>query len=292
MAGENPSRVRNGVRAVIAGLTLAAAAVMADDTPPSDSAAAPVPSTETPATPSPPAPSPFTANITLISQYVTRGIRQTYRKPAVQGGFDFASHTGIFLGTWMSNVSDKVLDNATLEWDLYGGYGNEIGPVRYSVTAFYYYYPGAHTSDATGHTRYNFVEIIPSLSYKFFTIKYAVTATRDFFGYNSNTLGGASEHHSRGSGYLDVNGNFELPYTTTLLLHYGFQEVRHFEQANFQDMKLGLTKAFDGGWSLGVAYTTAWDKHHYYKNYTNTEPGAPTSNPLASTVLFSVSRLF
>ena len=73
------------------------------------------------ATAAPPPPSPFSASLTLISQYVSRGLRQTYNHPALQGEFDYAHPSGLFLGTWMSNLSTKDIDNSILEWDLYGG---------------------------------------------------------------------------------------------------------------------------------------------------------------------------
>ena len=42
--------------------------------------------------------SPFTANVTIASQYVSRGFRQTWGKPAIQGGVDYAHPSGLFAG--------------------------------------------------------------------------------------------------------------------------------------------------------------------------------------------------
>ena len=68
----------------------------------------------------------LTGNVGLFSQYVFRGISQTDEDPAVQGGIDFAHKSGIYLGTWASNVSwlsDGNPDvSASMEWDFYGGY--------------------------------------------------------------------------------------------------------------------------------------------------------------------------
>jgi uncharacterized protein (TIGR02001 family) len=250
---------------------------------------------ETPASeaPAPAAPaSPFSSTIGIVSQYVSRGVRQTYRKPAIQGSFDYAHPSGFFVGTWMSNVSSKVIDNATLEWDLYGGYGTELGPLQVSTMFLYYYYPGARTSDATNRTSYDFGELVPSVTWKFFTVKYWLTVTEDYFGYNSDTLGGPPDRHSRWSGYLDLIGNFDLPWGLKGQLHYGYQGVQNFSQSEFQDLKVGLTKSLPGGWTLGAAYTKGFDKHDYYKNLSNTEPGAPTSNPLIGTFIASIGRTF
>lgn len=246
------------------------------------------PSSVPPASP----PSPFSASLTLISQYVTRGLRQTYNHPALQGEFDYAHPSGLFLGTWMSNVSDKVIDNSILEWDLYGGYKNEFHGVRFGGTYFLYFYPGGHTSDATGRTRYTYTEVIPSLGYKFFTVNYAITVSQDFFGYNGLTLGGPPNLHSRYSSYLDVNANFEVIWGISTLLHYGFQNVRNFKQGNFQDLRIGLSKTVAEVWTLGIGFTRAYDVDGFYAHYTNTEPGSPASDPTKNTFLVWGTRAF
>ncbi len=72
------------------------------------------------------APAPFTGNFTLASEYIYRGIGQTNRKPAVQGGFDYAHASGLYVGVWGSNISwlsDLPGDiSSSIEIDVYGGY--------------------------------------------------------------------------------------------------------------------------------------------------------------------------
>src|SRR6476620_9222446 len=54
----------------------------------------------------PPKPSyTLRANTFLVSDYFFRGITQTWGKPAIQGGFDFAHDSGVYVGTLASNVS-------------------------------------------------------------------------------------------------------------------------------------------------------------------------------------------
>jgi len=43
--------------------------------------------------------SPITANVTLTSDYLYRGISQTSGGPAIQGGFDYVSESGFYVGT-------------------------------------------------------------------------------------------------------------------------------------------------------------------------------------------------
>ena len=47
----------------------------------------------------------FTANVALYSQYIFRGLTQTNRRPALQGGFDYAHSSGFYAGVWGSNIS-------------------------------------------------------------------------------------------------------------------------------------------------------------------------------------------
>ena len=50
-------------------------------------------------------PHTFTGNVGVFSQYIFRGLTQTNRKPALQGGFDYSHSSGFYLGLWGSNVS-------------------------------------------------------------------------------------------------------------------------------------------------------------------------------------------
>ena len=49
--------------------------------------------------------SPFSSNVSLTTNYLYRGISQTGGKPAVQGGFDYAGASGLYIGAWGSNIS-------------------------------------------------------------------------------------------------------------------------------------------------------------------------------------------
>ena len=93
----------------------------------------------------PASPHTVTANIGLFSQYVFRGLTQTDRDPALQGGFDYSHASGFYLGTWASNISwlkDGNLYNGggSLEWDFYGGLKGPIGKsdFTYDVGLAYY----------------------------------------------------------------------------------------------------------------------------------------------------------
>ena len=74
--------------------------------------------------------SPITANVTVVSDYRYRGISQSNMKPAIQGGFDYAHESGLYIGNWNSSIS-WVGDlnpgvSAPIEMDFYGGFKKEL----------------------------------------------------------------------------------------------------------------------------------------------------------------------
>src|ERR1051325_2636666 len=76
-----------------------------------------------------PAPTPaVTGNISIVSDYRFRGITQTFEKPAIQGGIDYANaQNGLYLGNWNSNVSQGAgFPGGNIEMDFYGGWKKAI----------------------------------------------------------------------------------------------------------------------------------------------------------------------
>lgn len=237
-------------------------------------------------------PSPYSANLTVASQYISRGFQQTWGNPAVQGGFDYAHPNGFYVGTWASTVSDDFIRDANIEWDVYTGYSHSFGQLNLGTKVAYYYYPGAKTTAETGHTRFDYGEIIPEISYGPLSVKYAITYTQDYFGNNSDTLAIGSNKHSRGSGYLDVNWLQPIAQGWSLNMHYGNQRIKNFSAASFQDASVAINKALPYGLSSSLSYSKAWDKDGYYQKYSNGNPNAKVSNPIDSTLTFSLTKKF
>ena len=49
----------------------------------------------------------ITGNVSFNSDYVWRGLTQTFGGPAVQFGADWKHRSGLYAGFWASNVSEK-----------------------------------------------------------------------------------------------------------------------------------------------------------------------------------------
>lgn len=194
----------------------------------------------------------FTGNVTLASEYLYRGIAQTRGKPALQGGFDYAHKSGLYLGVWGSNISwisDAVAGaSASLEIDVYGGYKGSLGgDFGYDVGVLTYNYPG--TGKPTGNAKPDTTELYGALSWKFLTLKYSHT-TGSLFGWTK-----PDGSKTKGSGYLELNANYEMGDGWTLIGHIGRQNVKGLSIASYTDVKLGVSKDLGFG-TLGVAYST------------------------------------
>lgn len=234
----------------------------------------------------PKSPHTFTGNLSIVSDYRFRGISQTMRHPAIQGGFDYAHTSGIYLGTWASNVDGTThfYNNTSMEWDLYGGYKGKLFPcsipdLGYNLGMIYYYYPGGKAQNPH-NTRYNTGEFYFELSYKWLSVKYYQTITNYFginadntpFNWDDNTAD-PSNKSSRGSCYIEANATFDLMEKVcfrcfqvgklNLLLHVGHQTVRHYRHLSYTDWKATLTQEFD--WlNVFVSYVGTNAKHDYY----------------------------
>jgi len=259
-------------------------------------AAAPAASAAAPA-------SPWSFNLTVASQYVSRGFSNSRGKPVLQGGVDYVHPSGFNAGFWMSTLSDKFVQRGWAETDYYVGYTLAIGPVNVGAQLYYYDYPdGRFTYDGSVSAQsYDYGEIVPTFNYKGLTVKYWYTYTKDYFGVNDATMFTSGRGHSRGSGYLDVNASHDLGDGFALQGHFGHQKVAHFERTNWSDAKIGVVKTFADGWSGTVAVTKAWSRktaNIYGAGYTfdwtkySVNPANATFDPIKTAVVFSVTKVF
>lgn len=88
-----------------------------------------------------------TGNVGVFSDYVFRGVTQTAGGPAVQGGLDYSHASGLYAGTWISNLGAGGAPS--YETDIYGGYAGKIGDLGFDVGVLHYYYRNATALDTT-----------------------------------------------------------------------------------------------------------------------------------------------
>ena len=227
--------------------------------------------------------SPVTGNISLTTDYRFRGLTQTMQRPALQGGFDYAHSSGLYVGNWNSNVSSTIFPNANLEMDFYGGYKRSFGDLGLDVGFIYYYYPGSRaalTNPQTGttvaDTKIDNKEIYIGGSWKWLSVKY-FHSIDDLF----------SVPDTKNSWYLDGTATFDLGSGWGVVGHIGRQEVKDWDDATYTDYKLGVTKDI-GGFVFGAAWvdTNAKDAAWTYTD------ARKSMNIGKSGVVLSVSKTF
>ena len=254
-------------------------------------------------------PHTVTGNVGFVSDYRFRGLSQTYEDPAIQGGFDYSHASGLYLGTWASNVSGNQYPNgAGLEWDFYGGYKFNAGPLGLDVGALYYWYPGAYYNGfLPSKPKFNNTEVYVGASWNWLTLKYSHTVS-NFFGVKGQTVGGgcgitssatpivcadplSTTASSKGSGYLDLSATYPVREGFNVVAHVGHQKVRNFSKLDYTDWKLGVT--YDAlGFTWGLAYIDTNAKEEFYRVVPVSGNPGETRDISKGTVVLSVQKTF
>ena len=200
-------------------------------------------------------PSTVTGSLALISDYAFRGLTQTNRDPAVQGGIEYASASGFYAGAWGSNISwisdGQESVSSSLEVDGSVGFRGTWGEaVNYDVGALYYWYPGSYPASFTDPDT---VEGYFSIGWSILTLKVSHSFT-DLFGIDG----------SQGSDYLDLGVSQAFADTWTFDAHIGHQRVDSASDLDYSDWSLAITRDLGNGFSLALAYVdTNADKNLY-----------------------------
>lgn len=230
-----------------------------------------------------------TSNIGFVSDYYTRGISQSWHKPALQGGIDIAHSSGFFAGVWGSTVTPNTFPDAPVELDAYAGYAGSIPAVEglgYSVGVIGYFYPGGtwkkyqigSVQQTPNGGRWDTYEANFGLSYKWLSAKASVTLG-DWFGAEKKT---GWDGGTGGTTYLELNAAYPLPwYGLTLIGHIGHLNVSgkldlsqgssanplNEDNPDYTDYKVGLSKSFklagSEGWNAGIYYVGASDTGYW-----------------------------
>ncbi|MES2206909.1 MAG: TorF family putative porin [Pseudomonadota bacterium] len=260
------ANIDNGAPYPISTIILAQA-----DTVPSSSVTEKVDAVTSQPTPPPPVHN-FSANVTLISQYLYRGLTQSNGRPALQGGIDYNHTSGLYAGIWASSIT-WIRDSggypdasANIELDVYGGLKrslNSYPDFSYDVGFLRYEYPGHY---ATGAIKPNTNEIYGALSWKWLTAKYSHSL--------GNTFGTGD---AKGTNYIDLTAAIPVRDDLMLTLHAGRQKFKG--QANpatssndslfsYSDYRAELAKSFDNNWQVGIgaSFTNAKDAGYLYGN--------------------------
>lgn len=202
-------------------------------------------------------PSPVSGSLALTSDYAFRGLTQTNREPALQGGFEYAHASGFYLGAWGSNISwlsdgqDSV--SSSVEIDGSAGFRGSWGDaVNYDVGVIYYWYPGDYPG---GFTDPDTVEGYFSVGWSILTLKVSHSFT-DLFGIEG----------SDGSGYLDLSLSQGFAEKWTFNAHVGHQRVDSYSDLDYTDWSLAIARGLGNGFGLALAYVDTNAEEDFYTN--------------------------
>jgi len=213
----------------------------------------------------------ISGNVTLASDYRFRGIAQLEGNisPALQGGFDLKHESGLYIGTWASNVNfisdvtvvdgeDEVVVPATLspgalEIDVYGGYSGSFNEsVSYDVGVLYYGYPDDEV------TQLDYLEFYGSVSFS--DLKIGLNYSDDYFAETGEFF------------YLYGDYSYALNDMFTVSAHVGynsFDESTFLSNGddNYTDWKVAIsTDQLGVTWSLAYVDTDLDDDEDCYGN--------------------------
>ena len=219
-------------------------------------------------------------NVGLYSQYIFRGLTQTDRGPAVQGGVDLTHSSGFYLGAWGTNISwlrDDYFGATTynsggrVELDLYGGYRyNFANGVGIDFGALQYVYPGSRNK--ASFARANTTEIYGALSYGWVQAKISTVVSKGAWSIGKTPANeAAGGENAQGTYYAELNATIPVSDLIgakdgaasgiTGIAHIARQEFNagsFNDPSSYTDYKLGLQKSFSEGALNGVNVGGYW----------------------------------
>ena len=234
-------------------------------------------------------------NVGLYSQYIFRGLTQTDRGPAVQGGVDLTHSSGFYLGAWATNISwlrdnygtDPAIaapaytSGGRVELDLYGGYRYTFASgVGIDLGALQYVYPGSR--DSANFAKANTTELYGALSYGWVQAKISTVVSPGAWTIGNYPSAQPGAKGAQGTYYAELNATIPVSDLIgakdgaasgiTGIAHIARQEFNAGspnDAASYTDYKLGLQKSFSEGALNGVNLGGYW-------TYANTKDAAWT----------------
>ena len=194
---------------------------------------------------SPAAMAGVTGNAGVVSEYLFRGIESS-GGAALQGGIDYSVASGLYAGTWASNIGGPASSGAT-EIDIYGGWTGKLGPASVDVGAIYYYF--SEDEEDLG-LAFDYPEIYAKLGVSYFSAQVY---------YTTSYLGDGNEDAADALGmdtdfiYVNLLGTFPVSDTLSVAVQVGNSSGDGAEVAwgdSYSDYSVSLTKTLDAGFSF------------------------------------------
>ncbi|WP_115719310.1 TorF family putative porin [Gallaecimonas mangrovi] len=207
----------------------------------------------------------YSASITGASDYVFNGVSQTDEKPAVQVSMGAAFDSGLYVGTWASNVDFG--DDAQEEWDFYAGYTQDFGQGwNYDLMINQYTY--------VGESDYNYPEASASIT--------APTNTMLKVWYTWKQAGISNLDHT----YIQLHQGYAINDIWGLEAAYTYNKALSGPGSD----TFWAGKDHYSNWLLGV--TASYKGFDFALNYQDTNMDDSSAYNADSRVVFSVTKAF
>lgn len=156
----------------------------------------------------------------VVSDYRFRGISQSDRAPALQGGLELEEVTGVLAGAWVSTIAPYR--GSRTEIDLYGGVHHQLDGFDIRLMGYAYIYPGGRKANSHEGT---------------LIVTHAVGT-----GWLNGQLSIAPwQQNARfTNSYMAANLTLPLRKSLAIEMHFGQEHGSHRDKLD---------------WKLGVAYT-------------------------------------
>lgn len=242
-------------------------------------------------------------SVALVTDYRFRGVSQTDREMAVQGGVSVTHDSGLYVGTWGSNLAGwGTFGGSNMELDIYGGYATEISSgVTLDVGLTWYMYPGGLSVTDFAEP---YVKLSGNVGPASILAGVAYAPKQEALGrvYADAAGNGYNPGAKSDNVYIWGDVSTAIPETPlTLKAHLGYSNGNSGLGPNgtsiaptgeYLDWMLGADLAV-GPVTLGVAYVdtniSKRDSAYIQPNFSSSKNGSQIAGP---TVLFSLSAGF
>jgi uncharacterized protein (TIGR02001 family) len=177
---------------------------------------------------------PWSASLGATSNYVYRGISQTFNGGAVQLGVNYQSLRGWFAGAWGSNVDPYPGTASFKELDLYGGYQLPLGD-EFSLRGTYTRYVYLQNPLPLN---YDHDEIAATLSYL------DVLAASVSYQPDSSAYSDLGVAHKRVTLAYELTGRWPIGFGAALTAGAGYYDLHDLFRVGYWAGDLGLSYAY------------------------------------------------
>jgi uncharacterized protein (TIGR02001 family) len=178
--------------------------------------------------------SPWSATIAATTDYIYRGVSQTYETGAVQLGANYQNPNGWFAGFWGSNVNPYPHVGASTELDLYAGLTQPLGAdfsARFAYTHYTYL-------DDPRPARYDYDEVSITAAY-LDRLQATLSYQPDSSLYSTF---GFARHHPMGA--LELTGRWPLCDGLAVSAGAGYYDLESLFGASYWAGNIGLAYVY------------------------------------------------